>query len=198
VEHPLTDGAVPYTEERLVAIADNPEELAMALRSCLRYLVSLYLAYWPITRRWEEDMISVGMVATVEFAQNLTPEQRPILKYASMRIRRAIEDYVNVQRGIALPSRGTQERVDGLEPGGIANIEEIDEPANDDPAQKTVDLVDALEHLNMRCELARAMLQPEMWAMTNVELAEEFGVSESTVSRTRTELYAQYKDLLDG
>jgi DNA-directed RNA polymerase specialized sigma subunit len=143
-------------------------------------------------------MVSEGMLAITDFVENLSEEQVPILKYASMRVRRQIEDYVNVQRGIALPSRSTQERVDPLEAEGVVNIGDVDEPGEEDERLKTVDMVDALEHLNLKCALSKAFLQPETWARTNAELAIEYGISESTVSRTRTELYNQYKDLLNG
>ena len=208
VQHPLLDGAISYTVDELEPIVarrlsgGGADELIIALRSCIRYLVGRYVSDWPVTRPMVDDMVSEGFVAVVRLVRDLKAEdleEKHILKLASSKIRGRIERYVNVARGIALPSKSQQERclAEGVELGGLS-VDDPTEPIDNSLNQAEVDIRDTLEALNLQCELSRALMDPSSWTMSNKQLASKFNVSEGTVTRVKQGLDKQYRELERG
>lgn len=77
----------------------------------VRHTVGRYLAHWPETKRFEEDMISVGVETLLQTIDKAKPSNFDIFRpYAVMWIKGSIEDYLNRNQSTVAASRSTNFR----------------------------------------------------------------------------------------
>jgi len=221
VEHPLLDDAEAHTEEELHAMAvlaadwqekdtSDPLDsalraaarvnLILALRSCLRNNVGRYMYYWKDARRFKDEMISEGLLALTLLMNDLTHDflsDRNILTIASRRIQYSIEEFLNNNLAASSPGMSKQRSLlrEGNEPlyhvgNDIADVPESFQPAEVGDEWKR----DALQILNGLAEdsIDEAILDRYNWGRTHQELAEELGVSISTINRHKAKLLERY------
>jgi len=203
IEHPLLDGAVSLTEDELVEYIRTGGSPVKGLRSCLRHMVGRYVANWPQTTRFLDDMVSEGFVAISRLSNEILLDFPPgyvILKVASQRIQDRVEEFLNPSQTCLSPSLSTQKR---LLWGGVSNdhpissITELPEsshpPKDGDEAIR--DILEAFAQLTPRDEIDAAILRRENWGRPQRELASELGVSRKTISWRKLKLFKQYQEL---
>lgn len=206
--HPLLDDAPVYSEEELDFMAyasklhpnseELREQLTMALRSCLRNLVGRYLYNWPVSRRFEDDMVSEGFSVICEFVLDL-PSEWGILKIVSRRIQDRINVFLNDNQSAAAPSLRQQKYLkrDGKDPIYTNATGELPEEAEPEETgdEWIRDFLDALNQIQPKDKIDAALLDSFKWGMKYQELADELGVGVGTIHRRRRRLYAQFLQL---
>jgi hypothetical protein len=206
-KHPLLNDLISYSLEEITPLVErklnggNSEELILALRLILKILIENYLYYWPETRRMIDDMVSVGFVALTTLVNNLTKEElenRDIFKLTSIRIRRAIECFVNTERGICLPSLPQQDRLKRKKVEFKGFTEIVDKSIYDKPIENTdIDIIDTLGTLKKLAgddEIYTTILKEENYSKTAKELESELGVTKDKIKSKRRMLHKRYKN----
>lgn len=204
-DHPLLDGVRSYTGAELQSLAlaaiDDPskgDDLAMALRSCLRHMIGRFLGNWPASDPYLDDMVSEGMFAVSKMIPQLSIDMlagRPVLKVASQRMQDAIEVMLNNMRSIAAPSTSTQCNLlrKGKDPLYLEAVNVVEEDAKTDSGHSYKnDIFDVLEQIEVKDEIDAAILSRDFWGLTEKEIAEALGVGQSTIHRRKHKLYEQY------
>lgn len=117
---PLFDLLVIKTDEENRALLlewfNNPtealkEEIMLCNLHLIRHTVGRYLSHWNETRRWEDDMVSVGVVALLSSLYKM--ERKHIIYFRPWvvcRIKDQIEQYLNNNRGSVIASLSTNYR----------------------------------------------------------------------------------------
>jgi hypothetical protein len=120
VEHPLLDMSQPMTEEDLAEAKDR-DSIILGHLYFVKIIVGRFLANWPETRRFEEDMVSEGVLALTKYADDTwksgsVPSDFQPTCWTKIRV--AIEDMLNRDRSTSAPSRREQWREieEGREP----------------------------------------------------------------------------------
>lgn len=218
-KHPLLDDAKVYSAEEIdtiaqsVILADSDRQLLfMALRSALRNLVGRYLYYFPQCRRFEEDLVSEGLLALHKFVMKLTEsdldDPRGILKIACIRINGSIRYYMNNNQAMLSARWSKQfELIEaGSEPiyfdwvdfhsikmeGGDDNLHPLD-----DGDECKRDFLDALDSLTLEDEIDEALICRENWGRGS-DIAKELGVSRQLVDFRKQRLYKQFLEITKG
>lgn len=156
VDHPLLNGAGPITDEQLAkayAIGDR-DTMITGFFFAIRVIVGRFLANWPETRRFEEDMISEGLLTVTE-ACNTAVKVYPLPSNFQgviwTLVRRSIEDMLNDNRSMFAPKTRTQWDIQdrGSEPvyNYAKQLEESIDIGLDDYALEYIDIMDELSHL---------------------------------------------------
>lgn len=204
VEHPLLDNAEPMSESDLKKIARRGDrnELAMALRSLLRFQVGRALAAFKATERHLDDIIGEGFIALIEVADRIiTEEKEEVLKTATNAVKGAIEKVLNVDINLICPSLRKQRELAKDGKDCFANIRVMDENDADMDVKEDqgdthlVDILDALEKIEARDVIDEVILCPSYWGRTLEEIADVLGVTRQTVQFRREELYQKYLEL---
>lgn len=210
-KHPMLDSATPVSEKQATLLVDNYladrsqenlVQLVMGLRSALRNLVGRFIANWPATKIYTDEMVSEGLLAAVKMVNNLTPEVlegKNILELGSSRMQSAIERMLYMVDVVAAPAKRTHEsRSAAGQPVTVAVVEcdlsNVSIP--DHRSREEQDLIDAEEAVDViakRLQLDADLMKPEFRNLTNEEAAKLLGVSHMTVSRRRAKLRAMYK-----
>lgn len=224
INHPLTDKAPPVlTEKRLnqllldyfetdeegeFHIEIGKELIASHLR-LLRYTVAQYLYYWPITRRFFNEMISSGTEAIAKIIVKLKPEQlkkennfKSLGGLIENAIRQSIETTINNLRGIAPASERTNRDRESKDKEPIYGNVETDLTSDDIKDSKTYndlgslifEVKDAIEVI-ARTQFEKQILAQENWGLSNIELGKKLNTSPQHVGRVKSHLYASYKEL---
>lgn len=83
INHPLLDGVekmdASYLEEIWPACHEDSnqhlrDEVIMGHLYCIKNIVGRFLAHWPESQRFEDDMVSEGILATTNVVNNLKPK----------------------------------------------------------------------------------------------------------------------------
>ncbi|MHC4121286.1 MAG: hypothetical protein ACYSWO_27745 [Planctomycetota bacterium] len=204
--HPLLKDAKPTNEKRIDRLAaaarKDPEqrpEFVRSLLSCLGNLVGRYLFYFPVARRFQDDMVSEGFAAICDLSLDIPPECG-ILKVASRRIQDRINTFLNDNRGVTAPSLRQQKylKADGKDViyrGAVmADFPEEIHPSEAGDEWKR-DVLDAISRIETKDELDASLLKRENWGRGYQDLADEFGVGVATIYRRKAALYNQYVEL---
>lgn len=153
-EHPLLDGSSPMTEERLAEDWGNKDDIILGHLYFIKIIVGRFLANWPETRRFTDDMVSEGMLAVTEYVSEAMKNDRPPVNFQAIcwtKIRTAIEIMLNNSRSMFSPSIRAQWNLlkDGQSPiYNYANRINEDLGPEDVPYDPDfVDILDELEHL---------------------------------------------------
>jgi len=204
-DHPLLKNCVSFTEDEIEEISKNgtDDELILALRSCLRYNVARIAGKWEATIPYIDDMISVGMLAIVQYVarRHTSTSEYSTMKQATSAIINALEEFLNSNQSLSAPSTRDQKRrlargEDPLYLQAITNDYSDVMLEERDPDTYKRDVMEALELLNTD-ELDEAILRQSSWSKTHTELAKALGVSKSTILRRRERLYHQFLKLTE-
>jgi hypothetical protein len=210
-KHPLLDGAKPVTEERAAELAEaylkdrskiNRDALVLSMLSMLRYIVGRYIANFPQTRAYLDDMVSEGLLTIVKSVDNLNSETlqgRNVIKVVSQRVVKYIEIMLYDSGSIASPDMRTSERhkLQGKETpyliaeSNLTNVEALDSTSQED--QDLIDAEDALSVMAARLQLDADLLKSEYRHLTAEEAGARLGVHHSTILRRRAKLRSLYK-----
>ena len=156
VEHPLLDNTEPMTDEQVIDAwgANDDDALIMGHLFFIKIIVGRFLAHWPETRRFEEDMVSEGLAAVTETVKEAMDAYRlPDNFQATVwtKIRTGIEIMLNRDRSMVAPGRTKQweEVKAGREPiyNYAKQLNENLDGGAEDPALEFIDILDELEHL---------------------------------------------------
>lgn len=212
--HPFLDGSESHTKEQLEAIASevlagrkDKDSLLMALRSCLRNLVGRYLYYFPESRRFEDEMVSEGILAIVSILDTLNEsmlEGKGIFHLAASRINGAIKKFLNKNRAFTAPSLRYQYKlpepvyVKSISIHGVNLKDETNDNIHpkDDGDEWKRDFIEILDCMKESDHIDKAILLKTNWGATNKELAKELNVSPETVRTRRHKLYEKFLDLM--
>lgn len=202
IKHLTLDGCEKYTPDQLDELVQqihqgkkSKQDLAMALRSVLRYTIGRYKAHY---RRHVEnhidEMICEGLLAVTKFVEKLdTSEKHDILKVVQVRIKERVESYLNNFQEALSPSLRTQKK--GACYKHTQNeITESVEPIDEDDIFKR-DVLEALEALEPRDRIDAYLLNPLYWGQTEQELADLLNVNQATINRRKKSLYQQYLEI---
>lgn len=215
-KHPLLDDAPPpLTEAQLAvlipeAISNNKEardELIIGHLSMLRNTVSRYLYHWPLTRRFRDEMVSVGLYTLTRVVTDLTEDTldgRLLGPYLLNHICKHIEIEIASLRGIApAPMRTNQRRMQNGQPPifgeVIADIQHsimregyyyIEEGFEE---LETLEIIDKLRVESHHYEV---LLNEEYWGLTDWEVSQRTGIPRQTIHWYRTELLKRYQELV--
>lgn len=212
-DHPLLNGCQTVSEDDLNAEAAQvlegkpPGDLIMSLRGCVSMLVGRYLANWPVTTPYLDEMVSEGLIQIVQLCNKIPLDkfhERGILKLATSRAQNGIEDMLNSIRSITAPGKTTQKTRmhNGDDPlyltseRAVDTGSEIDNPS-DDGDEKIRDILDAFCKICPEDEVDEYIMDEYNWGRTNEELAEELGVGKSTIHRRRQRLYQKYLEITE-
>lgn len=207
--HPLLDGVKKSSEEELNDLAKgvldgaNPDTLILALRPCVKQLVSRYLANWRVTSPFTDDMVSEGLTAISRLCQEIPLDlfvERGILKIATSRAQKDIEVALNKLQGMSAPPARTQQRRISQKKAPtylLAETSDYEESCQPlvDSDEVLRDVLDALCKIVPEDEIDVALLDDSNWGRGHAELAEELGVAVSTIHRRKARLYEKYLEL---
>lgn len=161
IDHPLLNGAKKMSDDdildamnRFVAGDDAArDDLIMGQMYIIKVLVGRYLAHWPETRRFQDDMISEAMVAVIEVVDALKSDN-PTDNFQGTvwnTIKSKIERMLTKCRSMFTSShRSNHRRLEkGLEPdyNYAQSLHEDVEAGRDDDGIGWVDMLDELELL---------------------------------------------------
>jgi hypothetical protein len=205
------DGCVTVSEAALneeaekVLAGKGPDDLIMSLRGCVSMLVGRYLANWPTTSRFVDEMASEGIAEIVRLCHNIPVDkfrERGILKLATSRAQTGIEDMLNSIRSISSPSNWTQKKLlrTGKDPIYLTTeATEYNEESHpmDNGDEQVRDIIDAFCKLVPEDRVDAYIMDEYNWGRTNEELAAEIGVGKSTIHRRRQRLYQRYLEITE-
>ena len=215
VKHPLLDNASPpLTSEKIEellpqAISGDQEArdaLILGHLSMLRNTIGRYIKHWPLTRRFQDEMVSVGLLTLTRVVNRLQEDtlgERLLGPYLLNYICKYIEIEITKLRGIAPASTSTNLR--RIQAGRTPIFGEI-ECSVDNPGVKeahcyyeagfdevdTMEIVDRLRIESHNCEL---ILDREYWGLNDSEAAKRTGIPQQTVQWYRTKMLKRYHEL---
>lgn len=211
-DHPLLNDAIPYSEDELDFLTEaviegsiNPSALTVSLRSCLRHIVGRYIANWPSTKRFKDEMVSEGFVALSELSSKISFDLlngRSILKVASQRIINRIEKFLNSNQALTAASMRKQcyNISEGKQPIYCENVELDDLPESghpiDDGDEWKRDALDCISKIECKDWLDEAILDRSNWGKKYQQLADELGVGVGTIHRRKARLYERFIRLM--
>lgn len=118
--HPVFDNLLVKSDdenrELLEQYLESPSEVLKdeIVRSNLhlvRHTVGRYIAHWTDSRRWEEDMISVGLMTLVERVEKLTPKHAKYFRpWTVTHLKNDIERFLHKSRTSVSPNIMTDYR----------------------------------------------------------------------------------------
>jgi hypothetical protein len=218
--HPLIDKAPPHlSDEQLKQLLLNyfepgiektyhAEITEILIINYLRLLggtIARYLYYWPLTRRFLDEMISTGVEAITKVIIELTLEKlakRDLVNWIDGAIRFSIETTINDLRGIVTASRPTnfnRERekrkpVYGNIEAALTSDRAQDSKQYEDLTFLIFEIGDAFEVI-ARSKLERRILAEENWGLSHVELGQKLCTSSQHIGRLRNCLWDRYNKL---
>jgi hypothetical protein len=166
-----------------------------------------YIANWPVTRKYLDEMVSVALLTTVKAVDNLTKDTlqgRSIIKVVSQRVCKYVEIMLYEAESIVAPKKRTQERHAALgveTPYLIVEADLSDVTIEDNSSKEEQDLFDAEEALSVMTtslKLDVELLKPEYHGMTAEEAGARLGVHHTTILRRRAKLRSIYKSDFGG
>ena len=218
--HPLIDKAPPHLPpERLnILLADyfkfdteNTRRIEITEILIVNYfrllsgIVARYLYHWPLTRRFLDEMVSVGAEAIIKVIEGLTPKklkERDLVNWIDGAIRFSIETTINDLRGIVPAPRTTnfnRERV-GRQPiygnveTNLTSDRVQDLRAYEDMGLLIFEVEDALGVI-AQTKLEKQILAKKNWGLSHIELGEKLSTSPRHVNRIRNYLRNRYNKL---
>lgn len=173
--------------------------------SMLRHTIGRYLYHWPVTRRFKNDMVSAGLLVMTRAVRNLQPRTligQTLGQYLLNNICAAVEDEVARLRGICPRGPSTNRRYvqQGHDPfyGEIESVALEDAQVYIEPRFEEFDVLDVVEKLKQEADICDRLLSRELWGLTDAEISDQIGVSESTVYRHRVKMLQRYLELTGG
>jgi hypothetical protein len=211
--HPLLDDVTKsYDTDKLDDLAwqvvegSDPEELVMALRSCLKLLVGRFLGNWPESAPYVDDMVSEGFCEIVRLCNDIPEDlltQKSIFKITVYRAQYGIEKMLNSLRSLSSASPRTQLKriVQGGDPVCVQGVSDsLLSTPEDETAQhpiehgdeKVRDVLEVLSKLKPSDDIDAKILDPLYWGMVDEDLADEVGISRQAIRKRKLRLYDQF------
>jgi len=161
VEHPLLDGAKKVSDadvlDSMTRFVEGDQsardELIMSQMITVKNIVGRFLANWTETRRFEEDMVSEGVMAVIQTVDALLTDEVTDNFHGKIQtnIRTGIEVMLNDSRSMFAPHRKTNfaRLAEGrdLEYNYASQLREDLDAGKMDDGVEWVDMLDELEHL---------------------------------------------------
>lgn len=156
VEHPLLDGSKPITDEQIAGAhtAGDRDTIITGFFFAIKVIVGRFLANWPETRRFTDDMVSEGLLAATkatDAGMEVDPLPSNFQGIVWTQVRRSIEDMLNDNRSVFAPPNRTQWRLceKGAEPiyNYAKQLDESIDCGTQDYSLEYVDILDELSHL---------------------------------------------------
>lgn len=95
----------------LVPSEDLRTEIVLSNLHLVRHTVGRYLAHWHETSRWQDDMVSVGLVTLMEGIEKMEPKHTNYFRpWIVCRLKHDIETFVNKNRCSVAASLSTNYR----------------------------------------------------------------------------------------
>jgi hypothetical protein len=219
-DHPLLDDAKVVSEDKLNEMAEtvlaggSSDELALALRRTVSLLVGRYLANWPATAPFLDDMVSEGLTEIVWLCRDIPLDLfkiRGILVIATSRAQNGIEKMLNRVVGLAAPSTYTQmDRMKkGKDPIYLESVSvdfhDQDEDTgfcdslhpSDGGHSDLRDVLEAVCKIEAKDDIDAYLLAEENWGRSYTEMAADLGVSIVCIHRRKKQLYSRYLELTE-
>ena len=211
--HPLLDDVTKsYDSDKLDDLAwqvvdgGDPEELVLALRSCLKLLVGRFLSNWPESVPYVDDMVSEGLSEIVRLCNDIPEDllaEKSIYKITVSRAQFGIEKMLNKSRSLASASGPIQwaRIAQGEEPIFIQGVSDsILSSPEDETAQHPIefgdenirDVLEVIDTLTPADEIDEKILDPLCWGVPNSELVDIVGISRQAIRQRKIRLYNQY------
>ncbi len=212
-DHPLLDDVIKsYNRGKLNTLAwqvvegEDPEELVMALRSCLKLLVGRFLGNWPESAPYVDDMVSEGLSEIVRLCNDIPEDllaKKSIFKIADSRAQYGIEKMLNNSRSLSSASPRTQmTRIGrGEDPLYVQSVSDTllstpeDETAFhpvEDGDEKIREILEVIRMLKPADEIDEKILDPLYWDMSDAELAMKSGISPQAIRKRKLRLHNQF------
>lgn len=156
VEHPLLDGSKLMSDEQTdhAINAGDRDALVTGHLFLVKVIVGRFLANWPESQRFEEDMVSEGVLALVTMVDHILaldhkPKNTKGMIY--VKIRSMIEIMLNDSKSFFAPSRSKQwtnyRDGDPIDYNYTRQLNESLEGALSDYSPEYVDIMDELQFL---------------------------------------------------
>lgn len=217
--HPLLDTSnEPLSEEEVSELvkkflhgdANARDELVLCHLSMLRHTIGRYLYHWPLTGRFRDEMVSIGLYAMLYALNRLQAgmlEDTTLGQYLLGHICSSIEDEIAKLRGICpAPPRTNRKRIkDGDEPIFGAVEANIESPKVQDGYAYIETRFDEFDTLDTIAALRKAakhnlerdlLLNEDLWGLSDKEIATKLGVPRRTVGWHRSVLLKRYYELV--
>ena len=212
-DHPLLDDVTKsYDRGKLDDLAwqvvegGDPEELVLALRSCLKLLVGRFLGNWPESTPYVDDMVSEGLSEIVRLCNDIPKgllTEKGIFVATVYRTQIGIEKMLNKLRSLAAASHQTQWKriAQGREPAYIQGVSESvlstleDETAHHPVESGDENVRDVLEGVGLlepADDIDEKILDPLYWGMSDTGLAAIAGISKQAIRKRKMRLYNQF------
>lgn len=164
-------------------------------------IVGRYLYHWPLTQRFLDEMVSVGLLAIVECATKNTP----LTENSYSPICNAIETEINQLQGIVpAPLRTNTRRCSQNKPPIFGQIESdlSTQAAEKDTGHVLVDILEIVGILKnatrqrmQELKLILTILDSENWGLSVEDLSIQLGLSRSRVRQCQQKLLTHYYKL---
>ena len=212
-DHPLLDDVTQsYDSDKLDDLAwqvlegEDPEELVLALRSCLKLLVGRFLGNWPESIPYVDDMVSEGLTEIVRLCNDIPEDllaEKGIFVATVYRAQYGIEKMLNSSRSLSSASPRTQLKriAQGGEPICVQGVSDSllstpeDETAHHPVEfgdEKIRDVLEVIRMLRPGDEIDEKILDPLYWDMSDAELAARVGFSPQAIRKRKLRLYNQF------
>lgn len=200
------------TDKNSVKHTTFKQELIVNYFRLLASVIARYLYYWPVSRRFLDEMISTGAETITRIITNLKPGRitegdwfRSLGGLIEGWLRFDIEDTINKLRGIAPAPRSTNQ---GKERAGkrpiYGNVEAnlMSEEVKNSQEYTDIDPV-ILEIKDTLRKIAKTdyevqILMDENWGRSNAEVAEKLGKTPQWISTVRKRLRERYDELMNA
>ena len=212
-DHPLLDDVTKsYDSDKLDDLAwqvvegGDPEELVLALRSCLKLLVGRFLGNWPESAPYVDDMVSEGLSEIVRLCSDIPKDllaTKSIFKITVSRAQYGIEKMLDSLRSLSSASPRTRLKriVQGGESVCVQSVsdsllstpeDETDHHPIESGDEKIRDVLEVIGMLKPADEIDEKILDPLYWDMSDAELAANVGVSPQAIRKRKLRLYTQF------
>jgi hypothetical protein len=183
------------------------QELVLGHLSMLRHTVGRYLYHWPLTRRFQEEMVSAGLHAMTRAVNRLkedTLENQSLGRYLLNHICKRIEIEIARLRGICpAPTRTNQRRIKNGEGPIFGEIEaDVHTPSfvegyfYIEEGFEEYDIRDALDKIKEQSHKCELLLSEECWGLNDTEASKLTGIPRQTVQWYRSEMLKRYQELI--
>jgi hypothetical protein len=152
VDHPLLDQSVPMTDNQAIDAwnGNDRDALIMGHLYLIKIMVGRFLANWPETRRFTDDMISEGILALTETLDDMLKMYRLPTNFQGIlwvKVQNAIEEMLNRDRSMFAPPTTVQWEKEQPEYNYAKPINEQLDGGESSYDPEFVDILDELDDL---------------------------------------------------
>lgn len=209
--HPLLDEYTKtYTLDEIInfceALKNNlteaRQQLIFAFLPILKFEIGRYLYYWPLTRKFVDELVSLGIIVIIEAIDKFKEGKidKDLMQYFLQTLYTRLEEELPVLQGIVVAPKRTNWRrfVEGksLAIGESENLSSVDKAYYYiEEGFEHLERLEIIKFIENECEQKGVILKEEFWDLSDEEIAAKTGIPRRTIHWYRQELLQRYLEL---